>query len=519
MAEVLGQFISKKWEEGVWKGVQIAAGVNSITHLQFTDDTFLAGDATTREAQVMKETLDIYEKASGQKVNWNKSEIFFFNTKPCKQREVCKILSMKVGSLPGKYLGIPFFGDANKFDLWKNLIDSCINKMDGWKSRWLTLVGRISMLRTVVSTIPIYSMMCLKIPKKAKIRGGAGLRDWHKMNTALGAKLVWNIYTNPNQMWVKVLRAKYLDSPDDHRVFTIRNPPRGSAIWNFIMDCQGVVMDHLTWQIGKGTKAKFWEDSWAGFSAIRELGDFLETKEHFVQLWGDKVKDYMRCIEGEIGKEWVWKDLSTTSLLAQLQQRLRDVLDQRKLFLTGTKDRVIWHGSVASNKGQNKKVLEARWKPPEKGWFKVNFDGAAQTSKSLVGAGLAMWNDNGYLIKCGAKRLTKSTNNEAEVQATLLVAGLARSQGVRNLHLEGDSLIIIQAIMNGEIKAWHLEGFIAVIKEELIFFENFKISHIRREGNQTADKLSKWALSFDLEGEVKLEDFQWIPLSGIVTVQ
>ncbi|XP_059064768.1 uncharacterized protein LOC131856848 [Cryptomeria japonica] len=166
MAEVLGWFNSKKWEEGLWKGVQIAARVNPLTHLQFADDTFLAGDVLAREARVIKETLDMYEKASGQKVNWSKSEIFFFNTKPCKQREICRILGMKVGFLPGKYLGIPFFGGANKSDLWKNLIDSCINRMDGWKSRWLTSIGRILMLRSIVSAIPIFSMMSLKILKK-----------------------------------------------------------------------------------------------------------------------------------------------------------------------------------------------------------------------------------------------------------------------------------------------------------------------------------------------------------------
>lgn len=108
--------------------------------------------------------------------------------------------------------------------------------------------------------------------------------------------------------------------------------------------------------------------------------------------------------------------------------------------------------------------MEAQWKPPEKGWFKVNFDRAAQFSRSLAGAGFAIWNDNGDLIKCGTKRLRKSTNNEAEVQAALPTIGLARREGVQNIHLEGDSLIIIQAIMNGEIKAWHLQGFIAIIK-------------------------------------------------------
>ncbi|XP_059067666.1 uncharacterized protein LOC131858444 [Cryptomeria japonica] len=310
MTKDLGHFISKKWEEGLWKGVQIAAGVNPLTHLQFTNDTILAGDASAREARVIKETLDVYEKTSGQKVNWFKSEIFFSNTKPCKLREICIILGMKVVFLPGKYLGIPFFEGANKFDMWKNLIDSCINMMDGWKSRWHTSAGRILILRSVVSVIPIFSVMCLKLLKRvinviqqrmkksiwngandhdkipllawdkiyqAKIKGGVGLRDWHKMNIALGAKLVWSIYTNPNQMWVKVLRAKYLDYPEDHRIFTIR--------------------------------------------------DFSVIKDHLVQLWGDQVKDYMRTVEGDFGKEWVWKDL----------------------VKTGTEDRVIWCGAQDGN--------------------------------------------------------------------------------------------------------------------------------------------------------------------------
>lgn len=80
------------------------------------------------------------------------------------------------------------------------------------------------MLKSIVSAIPVFSMMCLRIPKKmvkvkgqrmqnvfwnganeqdkipllawdmiclAKDKGGVGLRDWNLMNEALGAKLVW----------------------------------------------------------------------------------------------------------------------------------------------------------------------------------------------------------------------------------------------------------------------------------------------------------------------------------------
>lgn len=166
MAEVLGCTISKDCRASRWKGIRFVAGVDPLTHLQFANDTFLAGEASAREAQVVKHVIDRYEQVSGQRVNWLKSKIFFFNTPPLKQREINRIPGMKLGTLPSKFLGIPLFGGANKSAIRKNLVESCFNKLEGWKSKWLTLAGKILMLKTIVSAIPIFSMACLKIPNK-----------------------------------------------------------------------------------------------------------------------------------------------------------------------------------------------------------------------------------------------------------------------------------------------------------------------------------------------------------------
>ena len=58
----------------------MARGVDPISHLQFVDGGFLTGEASEQEARLMKKTLEIYGKVSGQKINWAKSEFFFFNT-------------------------------------------------------------------------------------------------------------------------------------------------------------------------------------------------------------------------------------------------------------------------------------------------------------------------------------------------------------------------------------------------------------------------------------------------------
>lgn len=84
--------------------------MDPITHQQFADDTILFGDSSLKEACIIKRALDIFCNASRQQVNWRKSDIFFFNTDPRKQREIIKILGVKASTLPGRFLGTFLFG-------------------------------------------------------------------------------------------------------------------------------------------------------------------------------------------------------------------------------------------------------------------------------------------------------------------------------------------------------------------------------------------------------------------------
>lgn len=78
MVEVLGQLISKKRREGQWKGINVADGIDLISHLQFLDYTYLMGESTLWEYIRMRVTIDKYIKALGQCVNWKKIRNLFF---------------------------------------------------------------------------------------------------------------------------------------------------------------------------------------------------------------------------------------------------------------------------------------------------------------------------------------------------------------------------------------------------------------------------------------------------------
>lgn len=74
-----------------------------ISHLQFVD-----GVARIMEVANFKRNLDIYLVTLGQKINEDKSSIFFFNTPCLIQSRIARILRFQIGSLPFVYLGTPF---------------------------------------------------------------------------------------------------------------------------------------------------------------------------------------------------------------------------------------------------------------------------------------------------------------------------------------------------------------------------------------------------------------------------
>ncbi|KAA3471346.1 reverse transcriptase [Gossypium australe] len=93
---------------GCMRGASIGKERISINHLFFADDCILFGDATSERVHTVRDIIRAYESNAGQRVNYDKSLIFFgANVKEEIKEEITQILGVRVTSTPEKYLGLP----------------------------------------------------------------------------------------------------------------------------------------------------------------------------------------------------------------------------------------------------------------------------------------------------------------------------------------------------------------------------------------------------------------------------
>jgi hypothetical protein len=121
-AEGLNGLINSKIQSSELNGIKVASSALTVSHLLFADDSLLFFRAYVADASIIKETLDTYCGASGQRVNMNKSSIFFAKGVDQQSRDEIKlILNVHNESLNENYLGLPTVVGSTTMDAFKYL--------------------------------------------------------------------------------------------------------------------------------------------------------------------------------------------------------------------------------------------------------------------------------------------------------------------------------------------------------------------------------------------------------------
>jgi hypothetical protein len=274
-------------------GLPVTRGGTRLNHLFFADDSLLFCRATIFEWIHIQEVLEIYEMASRQKLNRDKTSIFFSkNTRSETKAHIKAVAGVGSTNRYEKYLGLPsLIGKSrlSSFNGIKSRIWECIN---GWKEKFLSQAGKEVLLKAVVQAIPTYTMSVFQLPKTlckdinsmmaqfwwghkdnkskmswlswkkmglAKDSGGLGFRDLEWFNLALLAKQGWRLVQNPGSLVAKILKEKYFPNNSFLEADLGRRP---SFTWRSIWNSKKLLKEGLVWRVGDGRSINIWRDKW-----------------------------------------------------------------------------------------------------------------------------------------------------------------------------------------------------------------------------------------------------------------
>jgi hypothetical protein len=236
--EGLSCLLHKQEDQGELQGIKNGRLGPAISHLLFADDSIFFARSDKRSVEALHQTLQTYCDGSGQKINHDKSTIFFGNG--CRD-EVKQEVKQKLGvfneMLQDSYLGMPTDVGRSPTSTFRYLFDRMWKRANGLSDRPLSRKGNEVMLKYVIQAIPTYVMSCFQLSvltcelmRKAivnqwwgfengkrkmhwrswdwrstpKTLGGMGFQDMELFNQAMLGRQCWRLITDPSSLCVPV---------------------------------------------------------------------------------------------------------------------------------------------------------------------------------------------------------------------------------------------------------------------------------------------------------------------------
>nr|GEU59843.1 RNA-directed DNA polymerase, eukaryota, reverse transcriptase zinc-binding domain protein [Tanacetum cinerariifolium] len=293
-------------DAGLFHGLQLGGSAN-LSHMFYADNAVFVGQWSEGNINSLVHALECFNLVSGLKINMRKSKIMGVHVNSDKVNMAAKQLGCLVLKALFIYLRSTVGETMSKANAWCDVVDRVRNRLSKWKMKTLSIESRLTLLKSVLGSMPIFHMSMFKVPtvvlnsleklrsqffngydsscRKAfwvkwklvmasKGRGGLGVSSLYALNRGLLFKWLWRFYSQDSSLWTRVIKAIH---GVDGKADVIKKAGNTSCWLNIIHEVRvlkntGIdLKKYMHIKLGNGANTAFWKDNWSKKGKLKTI--------------------------------------------------------------------------------------------------------------------------------------------------------------------------------------------------------------------------------------------------------
>nr|GEW56295.1 RNA-directed DNA polymerase, eukaryota, reverse transcriptase zinc-binding domain protein [Tanacetum cinerariifolium] len=183
----------------------------------------------------------------GLKINLHKNKLMGIGVSSNVVTAAASLIACSILTAPFNYLDVKVGSNMSRITSWDDVISKVFLRLSKWKLKLLSIGGHLSLLKSVLTSIPLYHMSIFKVPigvlnhlesihrklawigwnmvLTSKKNSGLGVSSFFAHNRALLFKWVWRFLTDGSSLWTRFIKAIFCNKGalDTHKLIPKRS--------------------------------------------------------------------------------------------------------------------------------------------------------------------------------------------------------------------------------------------------------------------------------------------------------